>query len=742
MADGCTNPEVECGPVPCSGFILKACCPCIRHPDCDIGPDDNDGNPFCPALCLPGHVEPPIGLNWDNGAGGAIIDPRSDEEPLDPPGPGPIDPSPDPTSSSEFLTVDNLGMTNYSLDPYDDLYNLRITNSDLFTESATLKASTGGLDPYNIFKPIISRVLQTMLVAQGNNSFVPYNGTTISGFIYNRNIIINSLEDQTRNLIDRLNSSNMMSLNLTQRMFRALKTAVYKNTYQEYTPQLLEDMISSVSMLKEPLPRLQNQAYPVTNRAVGLERARKSRYSMYPKNHIKNGDMQRQVQMYYMPPTDYDLKVPIYTREGTITGVRIGNDSKVKVIARSSKDGTVPGYEVGISEVNDYLKIKKRGGDIGVALKSHRSKAMAFNMPDLSLIQGYLKSGNQGSTDDLKYSFKLDVSTAAVDNIEVSGANTLAGAYLVQLDNTSIVDVPNESINLRSTTCNYNLVWQEEDSPKLFDMAVSAHSGPRNTVYINADDPWWMHFQKTKKIIASYTDLDIDGLDGYLYPRRINTDMLLVPVTKVKYNVLQGDSTLVKYGTEGTVRSLGVTVSPLKEVYAKTYVAPVKKEGGLSWGNKNDSWAMRYAKNFNSEQTRLEVVGNTDKRLSQRSMLGETLSVLTDINDSYNLQRGTGRSGLPKVDLFSFFTVDELVEFIYTIPSDIRQNLFAGVYNGIKLFDIKIMDREKTYITSRRLKSNKKSLESLRKYVTVPPLDSTYFPAIYEGILFTYASRT
>lgn len=1018
----CGTPE-ECGPVPCNGFLITACCPCVRHPDCDIGDDDNDGDPYCPAECLTGgFTEPPIDNGWTDGGGGTAIDSGGFDDPPPPPPPGPIDPNPvnpapppqcackledfptitgteyggsfgdpencrrvtavwkqeckqhgqggpppPPQSHTQLLlqhrdsagfrhndldmrrgcrdsnaqpdepgctdpdnkcvpivmswlecldegdfeeednggggggnqsapprgpftpgggywwlcgntqgvwgcyrtnivgpnqtkyatraaceaqckpdlggprrpitpgpgtgggprwrctdtggvkycakivhhvpgnisypskaaceaaclddeneiitptpgvpfnpgeiievptgetggngdgtflggdftaapgvvvSPDTLGPTDFSLDPYDDLHNLRITNAALFNESATLASTAPGLDPYNMFIPLLSNILKTLLESQGTSNFIPYNGTTISGFVYNRSIILEHLSEDTRHLLSQLNQSNMVSLNLSQMMLTALKRATYTDKYKEYTPQLLEEMVSSTALLKVPIPRLNNQAYPVTNRSVGLERARISRYSMYPKNHRASGDMQRKAQMYYMPPTDYDLKVPVYTREGTITGVRVGVNSKVPVVARSSQDGSVSGYDVNIKEVNDYLPIHRRSGDVSIQLKSRRSLAMAFNMPDLSLIQGYLKSGNESTTDDLKYSFTLDASTSYADNIEVSGADTLLGAYLVTLDHDSITEVPDDNVNFRTTTCTYSSVWQEDDNPKLFDIAVSAHSGPRNTVYVDVDDPWWMHFQKTKTVIATYTDLDIDGLDGYLYPRRINTDMLIVPVTKVKYNPFQGESTLEKYNTEGTIRRLKVTVSPLKEVFSENYASPVKKADGKSWGNYYDTWAFRYSKNFDVEATQLKVMGTTVKQLSKKSMLGEFISQVNTIKDRYNLERGDGTLGLPKADLFSFYTVDQMVKFLYTIPKDIQSNIFGGVYNEVKLFDVKISDTEKSYLTSTRLISGKKSLESSRLYTTVPQLDSRYFPDKYEGLLFKYASRT
>ena len=83
-----------------------------------------------------------------------------------------------------------------------------------------------------------------------------------------------------------------------------------------------------------------------------------------------------------------------------------------------------------------------------------------------------------------------------------------------------------------------------------------------------------------------------------------------------------------------------------------------------------------------------------------------------------------------------------MVKFLYTIPKDIQSNIFGGVYNEVKLFDVKISDTEKSYLTSTRLISGKKSLESSRLYTTVPQLDSRYFPDKYEGLLFKYASRT
>ena len=287
----------------------------------------------------------------------------------------------------------------------------------------------------------------------------------------------------------------------------------------------------------------------------------------------------------------------------------------------------------------------------------------------------------------------------------------------------------------------YVSAWEDGDDDTLFDATVSSHSGPRNMIYIEAGDPWWNHFLKTRTITALYTDLDIDGFDNYIYPRRVNVDMLLVPVKNIDYNILQGESELIKYTSEGVVRELKIMISPLSRVFNTGYTAPALKLDRKGWNNKEDAWATKYSKEFNAVSVKQAVLTSDDPTTNQ-SILGRFLSKIDEIKAAYNIESSPGIEGIPQCDLFSFFTVDEVAQYLFSIPPQIRNKLFAGAYNNIKIINILDVDVEKTYISSGRLLSGKTSLESSRYYTKVPNLDSHYFDDKYEGILFTYASRT
>ena len=332
-------------------------------------------------------------------------------------------------------------------------------------------------------------------------------------------------------------------------------------------------------------------------------------------------------------------------------------------------------------ELHDFLPVQSLTGEVKVALNSNRKKAFGFSLPDLSLIHAYMKKGGlaHGGGDPF-YSFTLDAS--APSNTEES-TQKLSSAYLVTLNLDSITKVATVQPNLRKTTATYSRVWEDGESESVFNASVSSYSGPRNTVYIDSEDPWWDTFiDGSATLSATYTDLDIDGFDQELYPRRINVDMLLVPSSEIEYTPLQGRSTIKEYENEGVVRTLKIAIAPTIKGQRLSYIKPIPKEDGESFSGDTDLYAIQFEKGYSDDDLKSRARGTVDARLySSKSLFGRVIGTIDSIKDNYNLQIDGSTSGIPHLDVFSFFTAAEVIEFIHSTPTEIRENLFFGYIN-------------------------------------------------------------
>ena len=615
------------------------------------------------------------------------------------------------------------------MDPYDGEYNLRIpadpTIAFLAGENFETLSKSG--DRNNVLNKNVSRSVYNLLLATKSSSFVRYNGTEVGSIIYG-GAVINNLSPEYRELLLEIKENNMVSYNLKELLERAITIATYKGKLDEYTKRLLKDIISSSSLVHKN-PDFRTSTMPSLERGYAFERIRNTRVNALPKNHT-NGDTSRKIQMMWMPPIDYNLKLVVGARNGT-TGVSIFNDNTFSVARTYASPSTEK-----IRQLHDFLTVYDRNGNKkSVKLKSNRGNAYVFDLPELSLIHGQVRRSTPASRENKtpeSYVFELEVSAPA--SVESSSV-TLNRAYLVKLDNTTIEDAPTTEDSFRKTTATYNTVWRDGMSTSIFDATVSAYSGPRNTVYIDEEDPWWNSFIASGyKLTANFYDLDIDGLDGKIYPRRINVDMLLVPTNKVKYNPLQAQSTILEYTDSIVRRSLSVTIAPTKEVFKRSYATPVKKSDGLSYDLRTDYFAYQYQKGFETSALKLEVGDTLDNFTTSKSTLAEALERLDSINSNYNLFIGAGRYALPKMDFYSFYTLPELLNYIYRIPGTIRDKIVIGAYNNIRLIDVLRRDQVKSFLTEERLTGT--SLEGERYYNKVPNLDNRYFDPKYKNILF------
>ena len=615
------------------------------------------------------------------------------------------------------------------MDPYDGEYTLKIpadpTIAYLAGENFETVRKSG--DRNNVLNKNISRAVHNVLLATQSSSFVRYNGTEVGSIIYG-GAVINNLSPEYKQLLLDVKENNMMSFGLKELLERAITIATYKGKLDEYTKKLFKDIISSSSMVHKA-PDFRTSMMPSLERGYAFERVRNTRVNALPRNHA-NGDTSRKIQMMWMPPIDYNLKLVVGARNGT-TGVSIFNDNTFTV----ARTWASPSSEK-ITQLHDFLTVYDRHGEKKtVKLKSNRGNAYVFDLPELSLIHGQVRKADPSGRENKKpesYTFELDVSapsTAEADNV------TLHRAYLVKLDNTTIVESPTTENSFRKTTATYNTVWRDGMAQTLFDATVSAYSSPRNTVYIDESDPWWNSFISSGyQLSASFYDLDIDGLDGKIYPRRINVDMLLVPTNKVKYNPLQSNSRILEYTNDVVRRSLSVTIAPTKEVFKKSYATPVKKKDGLSFDLRTDHFAYQYEKGFDNSTLKMEVGGTTDNFTTSKSVLSKALERIDNINSNYNLFIGAGRYALPKADFYSFYTLPELLDYIYRIPGTIRDQIAIGAYNNIRLIDVLRRDKVKSFLTEERLTGT--SLESERYYNKIPNLDNRYFDPKYKNILF------
>jgi hypothetical protein len=301
-------------------------------------------------------------------------------------------------------------------------------------------------------------------------------------------------------------------------------------------------------------------------------------------------------------------------------------------------------------------------------------------------------------------------------------------AYLVTLNCSSLSGAPAANQNFRNTEATYDIAWETGDASSLFEAAVSAYSGPRNTIYVDIHDPWLKHFVITKSLTAKYTDLAIDVEAEVRIPRRINRDMLIVPVNKYEYNPGQGQSTLDEYSpVTGVVkRTLQTFLNPIPSIYVEDYAKAVHKEDNLNLCGQADVFANRYGKGYEDTSLETKVYYDGVKPKTTETPLGKVLNTIDLIDANYDLDVA-GVKKLTQLDVFSFMDRSQISEYLTRIPESVRSQVISGALNQITLTSPLNTDLDFSYLTAERLTGD--TLAPQRLFNTVPELNPNYFPA-------------
>ena len=567
----------------------------------------------------------------------------------------------------------------------------------------------------SLFKRAVYRTLSTVLALTRDTKSAVYNGEEISAFCYDDAVIEDSLKESALNLINAISTSNSSSYKFSDYLSNGLRNAILRNVIGDYTLDFLREIGAGYD---EVNPEVRSDSVEV---AAGY--IQQHRKSLYPRNYSK-GESQRRVQMWRALPRDIDLKTSIGVSHGGNVCVRVDDTDDFTV---SSRDGEVKQ----VATKNEfYTVIQQDGSEQTLSLYSKRKQAYAFDLPKLSVVHSLFAGRSGRYTINGDYNFILKTETPFEDEVEISGASTeLKESYLIKLNKRSIKDISSKQ-NFRQTSCVYDLVWKEGDSEDLFTSSVEDYYGPRQIVYVNGRDPFWNHFLAASSVSATYNDIKIDGLLGGIYPRVINTDILLVPTDQVRFDPYQGNSKLDQYETgKPVVRSLKIVTSPvqksLREVYAQLDfdTRRVARQGGV------DNYAVKSVKAFSEGHFR-KIASNNITLRTDRSIVGRFINVINRVKDNYYLGgRGAGLS-LPQRDLYSFMKPREVAEFLLRIPASVRNAIINGDFTGVKVFAVTNLDVEKTFLTPAREKVAGVNLDNERLFKEIQDLSSRYFKEI------------
>ena len=638
---------------------------------------------------------------------------------------------------------------NSFFDVYDRAYNYDIETNQNVLKLATVRSSkSSGGDLNGIFDSFVDNTLNTFLGTQGQkNIYIPFNATTLGAYLYNTNFIRNSLNSNTVKALNLLSTYNTTSLHLSTYFINGLLNAVANGTVSDYSLTFFNDISNSgKQFFPNGIPTLTEV---FDQRVTAYELIESKKKSLNTKSY--QGTAQQMIQMLYIVPTDIDLTVTIIAEDARTACVRVKFDGTVGVV---KQDGTIEN----VATENEFLNIpRKRSGsfiDRKITLKSNRDSAYQLPVPQLSMVDGLLGGAiptGQTSNSDRIRDYSVDFSVTGINNslennVEVSSLReTLPEAMLFSLMKETITDLPSSNLEFRKTQATYKMEWQSGDDTSTFNSVVQRHSGPRDSYYIPGGDPIASYIMQTdsvdtteRYITLTFNDLNVD-IPNTILPRRILTDFVVYFTDVVQYTPFNGQSTLNTYETgEPLKRSVRLVPNPLIDVQRDSYARIRPSSNGRGVDGRRDLGAMEFVKGFEDGRKIIRLSKSRSNLLTQRSILGKSILTLSSIVENYDLDDGLKGNRLPSNDFFSFFTLEELVNFI-KVPQAVRQSLFTGAYNGIslKVYPLKTSDIEKTYLTSSRLKvGGSNSILSDQIQTVVPKIG--YFPqrvrtASFEG---------
>ena len=648
------------------------------------------------------------------------------------------------TKEEPELTIDPTTIPPKNLD--NELYVkdkvLEIPYYDSILKYAHNTARIGGtLNLFNLFSSTVPKWLSDLLSTKGGKVFKPYSGTTIGANLFQTKVLENSFSRETSEFLNQIDNLNNTSLYLKDYLLTGIRKAINNGQIESYTPEwLLEIINASKSNYPTGTPKfsLNNLS---GKKELAYELVRNKRISINPQQY-SNGDDQRIVQRYrvLLPTDELGMRIPVITQDGEETFLATTNLG-VPVI---KQDGEVVTPEL----ENEFVKVINRTGElVGVAAASLRDIAYVYDIPTLNKIYGLLNN-TAGEEGGKEFYHDLTFSSLYADNAEkdLTATGDHPQFSLWGVIPSSIQKTASPQEYLKSHSTKYELVWSSTDTDmSAFTEQVKLYSGPRFAHCIPKKDPITNHIFNVDaadgKFYAQVTTHSLDiPLDGKVYPSPIPTDFMIYLTTAPEYNVLQGESTLDTFTPEEEVkRSIRMLLNPFSpQPEISKYVTPVKSPTGRGVGEEKDEYGFQYAGDLQQGTITSSVdKGDYSVTATRSSILGTVLSLIDRIDTYYDLSTPNVGSGkmLPQLDLYSFLTVNQVIEFISSVPPSVIKEIFNGNLTGIEIFNPLRKPRfgdptEETYITASRQKgATDLSTEQLFTHL---PQDLNYYNTLVE----------
>lgn len=623
------------------------------------------------------------------------------------------------TTTQPFINYENFDP---SLQVYDIERSISVQSAITSLKRAEMRVKTFG-KPDNILNERIHRTLNDIIRTQGGISFVPFNGVTIGSYLFNSSLVTDSLNQLTLSSLRVLRKHNIMSLSLSEDLIQGVRQSILKGTIDNYSASLFNEMArTSLALWPNGLPFIET----TNKREAAYNLIRQTRKSLNPSNYPGNGNSQQTIRRTRQIPTDIDLTLPIVIRSGVVTGARFANNDGLPV---SLTGGTI-GYA---KQENEYLGIVTRESTIPVQaeLRSNRDTAYAFDANQRNVIEELLTNGSNIGT-----SFEFSSTPPSTTDVEVCSTPLAIPEILVFSSmRETLTDTFVATPELQGTKMTYELAWQPGDADSILDDIVGPWIGPRATFYIASDDPIWNYIldlppgETRAFVTATFSTVTIP-LDNKVYPRQIYTDFALAPTNNIKYDPLQGGSTLTAYTSGANIkRTINLVPSPFLSIQNETYVKSVPSRTDID-GTTN-IYGMNWTKAFSTGDYTGKLSTTGDSFTTSASVFSTVYNRIKRIDENYDLQDGYQGKRLPKGDLTSFLTLPQIIE-MYQLPEEILSNLFNGVYNNIKIYSNLKEATEKTYISTTRLTGTDLSSEQLQTIVPELP----YFDTRYKGKLY------
>ena len=652
-----------------------------------------------------------------------------------------------PTREEEELIINPSMLV--ATDPANELYKkervMEIPVADSILKFAHNKATVSrGVDPNNIFASTIPKWLADYLDTQGGKVFKAYNGTTIGANLFQTQVFENSLTPEVTQFLNQINNLNNTSLHLKTYIIEALKRSINKGTLSGYAPALFEQIINT-SKTSFPTGTSTFSSYAAQKEAA-YSLIRNKKISLDPESSSGDGDEQRIKQRYRIILSDeIKLSIPTTTLSGEKTYVSVPKEG-LSVVTRS-------GTEV-VPLQNEFLDVVTRKSSEKVAGASLRNIAYTYTVPTLNKIYGLLNNPEEGGVEGVNENYiELTAETPLSSEVEQDLTDTVSNPQLSlwAVDIDSITKLPPTKGYLKTHRVTYNMVWSSDgtipgSNDVVFNNIIKEYSGPRMFFALPANDPFCNHLFTAASeggypVSAVFNNLDVP-LDGNVYPTPILTDFVICLVKSTEYNFLQGQSIPVisSQGTElqRTARMLLNPLPPTPEI--TSYATPVKTENELGVDGKPDIFAFHYEKSLPQELIASEVnKAPVPVPQTRNSILGTVLARIKRIDDNYELTTsslGLGKM-LPQLDLFSFLTLNQVIDFNKFVPVEIRNSVWDGTLGGVEIFNPLKTPRfgeitEETFITPERQTGIDLSGEQL--YTQVPQNLSYYNILISEAL--------